>query len=167
MGWEQVAAQKRDSVLALIPKEWRIPSPPSIAEQRNVTGSFIQQYLDKKEIEITETDADDIVKKASNGTWSAYEIAQAFCHRAAIAHQLVSLVYAYRGSLGAHLHTGQLPARDLLRPSATECERIGRVSQQRRKAKRSSAWSTSIAQGSIPRQGPGYAHGLRRLARHL
>jgi len=89
MAWEQVAKQKRDSVLELVPKEWRIPSPPSVEEQRNVTGPFIQKYLGQKEIEITESDAVNLVKKASDGTWSAYEITQAFCHRAAVAHQLV------------------------------------------------------------------------------
>ena len=88
--WKATAAQKRDSILALIPKKWQIPPPPSVEEQRDVTGTFIQQYLDKKEIEITETDATDIVKNTSSGTWSAVEVATAFCHRAAVAHQLVS-----------------------------------------------------------------------------
>lgn len=87
--WKKTAATKRDSVLALIPTQWRIQAPPSAQEQRNVTGKFIQQYLDEKEIEITETEAVDIVKKTTSGTWSAYEVANAFCHRAAVAHQLV------------------------------------------------------------------------------
>lgn len=89
--WKQVAANKRDSVLALIPAEWRIPPPPPASEQRDVTGKFIQQYLSKQEIEITETDAVGIVKKTSSGAWSAYDVAKAFCHRAAIAHQLVGI----------------------------------------------------------------------------
>lgn len=88
--WRQVATQKRDSVLALIPEDWRIPAPPSVEEQRDVTGKFIQQYLDAKEIEITETDAVGIVEKTSSGTWTAVEVAKAFCHRSAVAHQLVS-----------------------------------------------------------------------------
>ncbi|PSK54799.1 hypothetical protein B9Z65_3888 [Elsinoe australis] len=93
MEWKKVAADKRDSVLSLIPKEWQIPAPPSTEQQRDVTGTFIQQYLSQKEIEITETDAPEIVKKASSGTWSSLEIAKAFAHRAAVAHQLVNCLH--------------------------------------------------------------------------
>jgi amidase len=88
--WKKIAAEKRDSVLALIPEEWRIPAPPSAEKQRDVTGKFIQQYLDPKEIEITETEATGIVEKTSSGQWTAVEVTKAFCHRSAIAHQLVS-----------------------------------------------------------------------------
>ncbi|THV67121.1 amidase [Aureobasidium pullulans] len=87
------STQKRDSVLALIPEEWRIPAPPSVDEQRDVTGKFIQQYLNTQEIEITETDAVGIVEKTSNGTWTAVEVTKAFCHRSAIAHQLVNCLH--------------------------------------------------------------------------
>jgi amidase len=88
--WKKIAAEKRDSVLALIPEEWRIPAPPSAEKQRDVTGKFIQQYLDPKEIEITESEATGIVEKTSSGQWTAVEVTKAFCHRSAIAHQLVS-----------------------------------------------------------------------------
>lgn len=91
--WKKTAQEKRDSVNALIPKEWRISSVPSPEERRDVTGAFIQQYLDKKEIEITETDAVGIVKQTSSGEWTAVEVAKAFCHRAAVAHQLVSCLH--------------------------------------------------------------------------
>ncbi|THY78167.1 amidase [Aureobasidium pullulans] len=91
--WRQIATQKRDSVLALIPEEWRIPAPPSVDEQRDVTGKFIQQYLNTQEIEITETDAVGIVEKTSNGTWTAVAVTKAFCHRSAIAHQLVNCLH--------------------------------------------------------------------------
>jgi amidase len=88
--WKKIATEKRDSVLALIPEEWRVPAPPPAEEQRDVTGKFIQQYLDPKEIEITETEATGIVEKTSSGQWTAVEVTKAFCHRSAIAHQLVS-----------------------------------------------------------------------------
>lgn len=87
--WKKVATEKRDSVLALIPNDWRIPPPPPAEEQRDVTGKYIQQYLSAKEVEITETDAAGIVKNTSNGTWTSVEVTEAFCHRAAVAHQLV------------------------------------------------------------------------------
>ncbi|KAI5270396.1 amidase [Aureobasidium subglaciale] len=91
--WKQIAAQKRDSVLSLIPEEWQIPAPPPVEEQRNVTGTFIQQYLDPKEVEITETEAVEIVKKTSTGEWTAVEVTKAFCHRSAVAHQLVNCLH--------------------------------------------------------------------------
>lgn len=107
--WRQIATQKRDSVLALIPEEWRIPAPPSVDEQRDVTGKFIQQYLNTQEIEITETDAVEIVEKTSNGTWTAVEVTKAFCHRSAVAHQLVSWTDSpYRRALSAELLSGEL-----------------------------------------------------------
>lgn len=89
-GWEALAKEKHDSVNALIPKAWLLPKPtPPASEQRDVTGKYIQQFLSPREIEITETDAVGIVKETTSATWSAKEVAEAFCHRAALAHQMV------------------------------------------------------------------------------
>ncbi|EME48790.1 hypothetical protein DOTSEDRAFT_58092 [Dothistroma septosporum NZE10] len=93
MDWKKAAKDKADSVLNLIPQAWRLPKIPSAAEQRDVTGAYIHQYLDKREIEITETDAIGIVQKTTTGAWTAVEVAKAFCHRAAIAHQLISCLH--------------------------------------------------------------------------
>lgn len=91
--WQKAAKAKADSVLSLIPKEWRISDIPSAEEQRDVTGEFVRKYLDEKEIEITETDAVGVVEKTTSGQWKAVEVAKAFCHRAAIAHQLVNCLH--------------------------------------------------------------------------
>ncbi|KAF2802433.1 amidase [Mytilinidion resinicola] len=91
--WKQRAQAKRDSVNALIPKEHLLEKIPSVEEQRDVTGKYIQQFLTDREIEITETTADDIVKRTVRGIWSAVEVTKAFCHRAAIAHQLVNCLH--------------------------------------------------------------------------
>jgi amidase len=109
--WRHIASEKRDSVLALIPEEWRIPAPPSAEEQRDVTGKFIQQYLNPKEIEITETEATAIVEKTSSGQWTAVEVTKAFCHRSAIAHQLVSQMHTAhaRSPSRAEPSSGKLP----------------------------------------------------------
>jgi amidase len=94
--WQTLAKQKRESITALIPSPWRLPTPlPPVAEQRDVTGKFIQQYLSNREIEITETDAVGIVKKTTSGEWKAREVAEAFCHRAALAHQMVWIFNKY------------------------------------------------------------------------
>lgn len=86
--WQARAEAKRSAILAAIPEAWVIKNPP-IEEQVDVTGSYVHQFLSKREIEITETSADDIVKQTVTGRWSAEEVTRAFCHRAALAHQLV------------------------------------------------------------------------------
>ena len=86
--WQDAAAKKREAISALIPAEWRLDSTPSVQEQVDVTD-FIKQYLSEEELAITESDADQIVGKITSGTWSAEKVTRAFCHRAALAHQLV------------------------------------------------------------------------------
>ncbi|KAE7996952.1 hypothetical protein FH972_001628 [Carpinus fangiana] len=91
--WKQAASRKADSVNALIPHEWRIPSPPSNQEQVDITGSYVQQFLSAQEIEITEADAAFIAKKTASGEWTAVDVTKAFCHRAALAHQLLNCLH--------------------------------------------------------------------------
>ena len=91
--WKQTAKDKADSILSLIPKEWRLEKIPSVEEQRDVTGPYVQQFLSKEEIEITETDAVGIVAHTSSGTWKSVDVAKAFCHRAALAHQLLDCLH--------------------------------------------------------------------------
>lgn len=91
--WKQIGKDKADSVLSLIPKEWRIEKIPSPQEQPDITNGYIQQFLDDKEVQITESDAVEIVKNTSTGKWTAVEVAKAFCHRAALAHQLLNCLH--------------------------------------------------------------------------
>ena len=90
--WASAAKAKRTAVNNLIPDEWQIASsPPSPEEQRDVTGEFVHQFLSERETQITETSATQIVRHLSKGQWKASEVTEAFCHRAAISHQLVSI----------------------------------------------------------------------------
>lgn len=86
--WKKTAAEKRESVNNLIPADWRI-AVSSQEDPRDITGDYLHHYLSLKEIEITETDAVGIAEHTTNGSWTAVEVAKAFCHRAALAHQLV------------------------------------------------------------------------------
>lgn len=88
--WETTARQKREAALAAIPRDWVLQAVPSPEDQRDVTGPYIQQFLSPREIEVTETDAVGLAASIAAGTWTAVEVTLAFCHRAAIAHQLVS-----------------------------------------------------------------------------
>ena len=85
--WEVPARAKREAIKDAIPSKWRIPNPAP--EQTDVTGEYIRTFLTEREIEITETDAVGITEKTCSGSWTAVEVTEAFCKRAAIAHQLV------------------------------------------------------------------------------
>ncbi|KIW04342.1 uncharacterized protein PV09_04632 [Verruconis gallopava] len=91
--WKTVAEEKRESILKAIPAEWKLQSIPTVEQVKDVTGGYIEQFLSPKEVEITNTDAVGIVGKAKSGTWSAVEITKAFCHRAALAHQLTNCLH--------------------------------------------------------------------------
>lgn len=87
--WQRLAESKRESINNAIPERWRLSSIPSVEDQRDVTGEFIHEYLSKEEIEITESDAPEIIRKTTTGQGKAETVVKAFCHRASIAHQLV------------------------------------------------------------------------------
>ena len=88
--WQEKADAKRESLHGLIPESWRLKDPiPSSEKQRDVTGKFLWPYLSNREIEITESNAVDIVSHTTTGGWTAEEVTKAFCHRASLAHQIV------------------------------------------------------------------------------
>ncbi|KAF7515211.1 hypothetical protein PCG10_003560 [Penicillium crustosum] len=92
--WQERSHAKRHAILSAIPKKWRITGTiPSAVDLRDCTESYIQQYLSPREIEITEADAVLITQYTTVGSWSAVEVTEAFCHRAAIAHQLVNCLH--------------------------------------------------------------------------
>lgn len=94
MDWKKAGKDKADSVLNLIPQEWRITDIPLIESQREIAGqAFWKQHLNEQELQITESDATDIVKNTTTGAWSAVDVAKAFCHRAAIAHQILNCLH--------------------------------------------------------------------------
>ena len=90
--WKGLAERKKQSILDSIPTQWRLPvEVPTAEQQKDITGSYIQQFLSEREIQITETDVVGIAKETASGQWSAVEVTEAFCHRASLVHQLVSL----------------------------------------------------------------------------
>ncbi|KAL9112148.1 MAG: hypothetical protein Q9227_003525 [Pyrenula ochraceoflavens] len=90
MSWEAQAAAKRASTLAKIPPEWRL-DPDDIeraGKRRDLTGPFIQQFLDPEDISIISQDSVPIVNAVREGKLTALEVTTAFCKTAAIAHQI-------------------------------------------------------------------------------
>jgi hypothetical protein len=169
-GWDVLAKEKRESVNALIPKSWLLSTPlPSASVQRDVTGKYIQQFLTPREIEITETDAVGIVKNTTSGAWKAREVAEAFCHRAALAHQLV-----YPPSACSHMQdliliteSGQLSPRNILRRRDLKCPKTRRLLCRTQETYWTPARSASQSKGSIPRQRCRNNNGIRWMDWHI
>lgn len=83
-------------------------------EQKDVTGPYIHQFLNKTEIDITETDAVGIVNQISSGSWKATEVTAAFCHRASLAHQLVGSALSWPWKEETLIAIDKLLTRDIL-----------------------------------------------------
>ncbi|KAL2865945.1 amidase signature domain-containing protein [Aspergillus lucknowensis] len=91
--WKAKATAKREALSSLIPPEWRLPTPvPPPSELPNVTRE-IRRYLSPQEISITESSAVEIVTKTSTGQWKCEAVTRAFCHRAALAHQMINCLH--------------------------------------------------------------------------
>ncbi|KAJ4252896.1 hypothetical protein NW762_010802 [Fusarium torreyae] len=90
MSWEAQAAAKRAATLNKIRPEWRLSSEDleRARQQRDITGSFIEKFLDKETVSITSMKSLQITSAVADRTWSATQVATAFCKRAAIAHQI-------------------------------------------------------------------------------
>ncbi|KAI1170162.1 amidase signature domain-containing protein [Nemania sp. FL0916] len=90
LSWKARAAAKRADTENKIPPQWRL-GPTDLAEaqkQRDMTGPFIQQFLEADEISIIKKDSVDIVEDIKNGNLTAVQVTNAFCKTAAIAHQI-------------------------------------------------------------------------------
>lgn len=90
--WETRAAEKRASILSKTPPEWRlVPADLGRAKKhRDLTGPFIQQFLEPGEVAIISRDSVEIANAIRRGTLTTVEVTAAFCKSAAVAHQIVS-----------------------------------------------------------------------------
>jgi amidase len=95
--WRDIVAKKRAEVAKQLPQEWRLPQTilDTISASADIGVLDIPAksgLLNSKELEITEKyDAVDLVAKMAAKELTASEVALAFCKRAAVAHQVVSL----------------------------------------------------------------------------
>lgn len=87
MGWEEVAADKKERIEKTIPEEWRIKSKD--------VGNSVMDYpaksgiMSQEELAVTNSTAVDLVAKMAKGELKSVDVTRAFCKRAALAHQLV------------------------------------------------------------------------------
>lgn len=94
MLWSEKSDRKKAALQHLIPPEWQL-SASRIADAETCTdvSGLISSELSLNERSITESSVKDILHSISTGDMTAYEVMSAFCHRAALAHQLVKLIY--------------------------------------------------------------------------
>ncbi|OAP54831.1 hypothetical protein AYL99_11279 [Fonsecaea erecta] len=94
--WKDLVAKKRAEGAKAVPQEWRLA--PNILESVSADADISVLdvpaecgILTPKELEITEKyDAVDLTAKMAAKELSAVEVTQAFCKRAAIAHQVTN-----------------------------------------------------------------------------
>lgn len=88
--WRAIAAAKVAAREALIPPAWRLGAlapGPKVLDVTHVPETC--GILSPLEIEITHAPAVTILARVAKGDWKARAVTEAFCKRAAIAHQLV------------------------------------------------------------------------------
>lgn len=89
MDWESIAASCQAAVIKAIPEKWHLASPPD-ASVTDVTGVPRScGLLTERQLELTEQTADALVKQLQAGVLTSVELTEAFCARAAVAHQCV------------------------------------------------------------------------------
>jgi amidase len=89
--WRTIVEAKKAQTNAKIPIEWQLPSDSpflSPVEYKDAT-TLPAKLLSGLELEITETPTEKLLENLKDGVWSSVDVTKAFCHRAAIAHQLV------------------------------------------------------------------------------
>ncbi|RMX92567.1 hypothetical protein D0867_14539 [Hortaea werneckii] len=90
-GWEAVTQQKRNDLLARIPRHWRL-SERELCNAKTQTDARIvlPTFLSPVERAITSLPAPELLHAIHTGDYTACEVAGAFAHRAVLAHQLTN-----------------------------------------------------------------------------
>lgn len=89
--WQSIAAREQQRVLDSIPTQWRIAN--NAKEQYDGQAiKFIEKcgVLTSKQLEITRLNATQLLDQICKRQLSAEETCEAFCARAAVAHQLLN-----------------------------------------------------------------------------
>ncbi|KAF5009274.1 hypothetical protein FDECE_4486 [Fusarium decemcellulare] len=95
MSWESSAREVREAIQKAIPDKWRLPDS-KIRDLKDVTQVPTScGLLSQEELDITCLDASNLVTKLASGELSATRVTEAFCGRAAIAHQLVNCLTVF------------------------------------------------------------------------
>lgn len=90
--WQDKAAAKVAETKSKIPREWILPDSAleDAKHQRQLSGPFIEKFLDEEELEIIRNDSVPLVAKIMAREYTALQVTRAYCKTAAMAHQIVS-----------------------------------------------------------------------------
>jgi len=93
MSWEDIAARKREQLLASIPPEWRVPPGLLPPDTRDDVTSWPESsgWFTPEELAITNASPLELLPKLASGELKSVDVTKAFCKRACAAQQLVSL----------------------------------------------------------------------------
>jgi hypothetical protein len=95
-GWQSIATKAQSAVITAIPSKWKLPAGIPRPGQTNVLDvPETCGILSPKQLEITSLTASELVTKLRTAELSAVVVTEAFCARAAIAHQLVNCLTDY------------------------------------------------------------------------
>jgi amidase len=90
--WQQIAHAKRSNTNALIPSKWLLSSSSPYLSKENCPDAtkIPSEILSSSELEMTSAPTEMLLQNLREGKWSAVQVTEAFCHRAALAHQLTN-----------------------------------------------------------------------------
>lgn len=94
--WQEVAAKRSHDINSKIPEAWRL-SAKVLENHKPMDLPRDSGILTLRELNITELRAIDILAAIRERKISAVEVTRAFCKRAAIAHQVVSIASPFNG----------------------------------------------------------------------
>jgi amidase len=87
--WQEVAAEQQRVRDAAIPTEWILKNPPADTAVNVMDVPYTCGILTKRELELTDKDATELLELLAEGEVTSFEVTLAFCKRCAIAQQLV------------------------------------------------------------------------------
>jgi amidase len=91
MSWEPIVAKAQAAVHSAIPEKWRLPKTENLQGKCVLSIPRTCGVLTADQLDITEQTATELLAKLARGKLRSVDVVDAFCARAAIAHQLVFL----------------------------------------------------------------------------
>lgn len=89
MSWQIAAREVHEAIESAIPPKWRLDPKYKEHTENVIDIPATCGLLSSDDLRITESDAATLVDMLASGKLSAIRVTEAFCGRAAIAHQLV------------------------------------------------------------------------------